>query len=159
MCLLKRIKKNREQKRLSKENDMMFSAAINMLGCRFDQEEFESCITPFTKEEIDSLIGNIKTSPFELPGSKYVIHSIEKHPSRVFHINCLSLIQDKEPEELEYRSSTIRQIPKGMAHSHQVLFLYDDFGFPETYLAARAGYSIYDEKVNQVIAHWWPMMS
>lgn len=159
MCFINKIKSKRESKRQAKEDEFMFGAVVNMLGYRFSQESFVSNISRFMADEIDSLITGIKTSPYESGYEKYLIHSIQKHPDRVFHINCHSLVKVGEPDVDDMNSHITKQIPELMIRDGLVLFLYTDFRFPETYLAARAGYVIFYPRVNQIVASYLPLMS
>lgn len=137
----------------------MLMSVRDMMGVELDVEHFKRNIQRLSNEEIEALIKRLEANTSERRNLEYLTSSIHKHPDRVFYINCSDLVRDGRPLEKTISNLWYARIDPALAKDKQILLLYDDFGRPGTYLAARAGYAVFDPLINRIIAHRWMIIS
>ena len=155
MRLFKRYKERLLKKRQDKEFETMHSCIQCMLGLIFSKEILRSNAVKASEDEIDILINNIPSN------EKYLIHSIQNNPDKVYYVDLEKLCSAGEKIANQPYGSTLltKRLPDYYRNDKLPILFYDDFGLPGTHLCARRGYIIYHPVAHQLIAYHWVVIS
>lgn len=157
MRLLERYKERKLKKKQEEEFETMHSSIQYMLGLVFSKESLRSNAIKASEDEIKILIDSL---PPDERGFERLIHSIQKHPDKVYHVDLEKLYSTGEKDENQpYSSLLTKRLPDSYRNDELLILFYDDFGLPGTQLAARRGYIIYHPVARRIIAYHWAGIS
>lgn len=157
MRLLKRYKERKLKKKQEDEFETMHSCIQYMLGLIFSKESLRSNAIKASEDEIKILIDSLP--PYER-GVERLIHSIQEHPDKVYHVDLEKLYSTGEKDENQLYSSLLtKRLPDYYRNDELLILFYDDFGLPGTRLMARRGYIFYHPAARQIMAYHWIAIS